>query len=64
MKKATIMISTAALMAGTACGVYAESDNYASASFDHEGYYLDGKQHVYEQSALEVPYTATISRKA
>lgn len=51
MKKATIMISTAALMAGTACGVYAESDNYAAASFDHEGYYLDGQQRVYEQPA-------------
>lgn len=64
MKKATIMISTAALMAGTACGVYAESDNYASASFDHEGYYLDGKQYVYEQSVPDMPYTAPIKHKA
>lgn len=60
MKKATIMISTAALMAGTACGVYAESENYASASFDHEGYYLNGKSHVYEQSHMDSPYTAVI----
>lgn len=42
MKKATVFISTAALFAGTACGVYAESGDSATASFDRSGAYIDG----------------------
>lgn len=34
MKKASIFISTAALMAGTACGVWAETNETVSTSFD------------------------------
>lgn len=34
MKRTTIFISTAALMAGTACGVWAESNDTFSSSFD------------------------------
>jgi hypothetical protein len=34
MKRATLFISTAALMAGTACGVWAESNERVTTSFD------------------------------
>lgn len=36
MKKATVFISTAAMMAGTACGVYAETGDNVMTSFDHK----------------------------
>lgn len=34
MKKASVFISTAALMAGTACGVWAETNDTTASSFD------------------------------
>jgi hypothetical protein len=34
MKKTALLFSTATLMAGTACGVWAETDNTSSSSFD------------------------------
>ena len=41
MKKATVFISTAALFAGTACGVYAESGETATTSFDRSGRHIN-----------------------
>lgn len=39
--KAGVFISTAALFAGTACGVYAESGDSVTASFDRNGEYIN-----------------------
>lgn len=49
MKKTTIMISTAALMAGTACGVYAESGDHIATSFDRKGGHIDMHRHAHAQ---------------
>lgn len=55
MKKATVFISTAALMAGTACGVYAESGDSATTSFDRS------PQRLHAVPAIYADYPATAS---